>query len=117
MLTLAANATQMQPKCIRGNLALSCPSLPPLLSPDRVALSPNNLGLPQSVLANTPHTLGLPQLTLQHTLHTLGLSLHMQHRLMFVWFNPDHPLHHPFAHTHTHTELLKKFYYETPLHT
>ena len=31
------------------------------------------------------------------------LSLHTQHRLPFIGFNPDHPLH-TSRHTHTHTQ-------------
>ena len=49
-----------------------------------------------------PHTLGLHQLTTYW-----GLSPHMQHRLTFIWFNPDHPLH-TSLHTHTH-KTTKQF--------
>ena len=69
---------------------LSHPSSPLLLSPDLVAAA---------------YKLGSPPL--HHCIHSLqipGLSLHMQHRLKFIWFNPEYPQY--ISHC-THTHILK----------
>ena len=35
-----------------------------------------------------------------------GLSIHMQHRLTFIWFNPDRPLHSIPSHTYENTKKI-----------